>query len=450
MKITFMGAAKTVTGSKYLIQADGKNILVDCGLFQGHKKLRERNWNTLPIDPHSIDAVILTHAHIDHTGYLPLLVKRGFSKKIYCSQSTYDLCRILLPDSAHLQEEEAKFVNLYGFSKHKPALPLYTVEDAERALEHFHPIPFGIEQSLQGEVSVTLQRAGHILGASFVLLKQNKTTLCFSGDIGRPHDPIMEPPSTVQMADYLILESTYGDRSHGTKDTLEQLADVINRTVKRGGTIIIPAFAVGRAQSILYFLSQLKLKNRIPDIPIYLDSPMAIDATELFCAHSSEHRLSKEQSKQVCSVATYTNTPEQSKELTADTSPKIIISASGMATGGRILFHLKQFAPDARNTILFTGFQAPGTRGSALVNGRDLKIHGEIIPVKAEITELDNLSAHADADEILTWLEGFQKPPRKVFITHGEVDAAEAMKAKIEEKFGWTCIIPEYMQTEEL
>lgn len=451
MQLTFMGAVQTVTGSKYLITTEHQKILVDCGLFQGLKELRSRNWLPLPVNPREIDAVVLTHAHIDHTGYIPLLVKNGFAGKIYCSFATKDLCNILLPDSGYLQEEEAKFANKHGYSRHKPALPLYTKEDAELSLQYFKPVDF--EESLQfkDDVVITLHRAGHILGASLVEIKQNGKNLVFSGDLGRMHDVIMPPPTMIQSADYLILESTYGDRLHEPTDPMIQLAEIVNRTVKRGGSIIIPAFAVGRAQMILYFLYQLKKAKKIPDIPVFLDSPMAVSATKLLCQYSHEHTMKVGDCQKACDATVYVNTPEESKELDAHVVPIIIISASGMAEGGRVLHHLKVFLPDARNTILFAGYQATGTRGAAMIGGKkEIKIHGEDFPVKAEVIALTNMSAHADYEEILTWLSHFKKPPRKIFLTHGELSSSEALKKMIKEKFGWNCIIPQYLQKETL
>lgn len=452
MKIKFLGATETVTGSKYLVTLDERRkILLDCGLFQGYKELRLKNWASLPVNPREIDAVILTHAHIDHSGYLPLLVKNGFSGKIYCTQATQELCQILLVDSAYLQEEEARFANEHGYSKHTPALPLYTVKDAERSLKQFYAHDFGKEYRLYDDLIFQFNRAGHILGAATVLLKHQGVSIAFSGDLGRPYDPVMRPPVAIPHADYLVLESTYGDRRHDDKDPVVALGEIINRTAKRGGTVVIPAFAVGRAQNILYFLSQLKANNCIPNLPIFLDSPMAIDATELFCRHIKEHRLTPEQCHQIGKMATYVHTVEESKELDTNLTPKIIVSASGMATGGRVLHHIKTYAPDSRNTMLFTGFQAGGTRGDRLVRGEtQIKMLGEYIPVNAEIAMLHNTSAHADYEETLHWLKQFQSPPRKTFITHGEKAAALALKEKIVTELNWNCLIPKYLQEEKL
>jgi metallo-beta-lactamase family protein len=449
MRLTFLGATKTVTGSKFLISLGNKNVLIDCGLFQGLKEFRLRNWEKFPVAPHSIDAVILTHAHIDHSGYLPLLIKNGFTGKVYCSQATKDLCSVLLPDSGHLQEEEAKFANKYGYSKHKPALPLYTQAEAETALKSFYPLDFRKNKKLSEETYVTLIPSGHILGASLIQFKHYETNLLFTGDLGRLHDPIMYSPSIIQGTDYLIIESTYGDRAHQKVDPIIDLAEIINKTIERKGTIIIPAFAVGRAQHILYLIYQLLTLQRIPNVPIYLDSPMAKNATDIFLHSSHLHRLSPEITQKVCNVATYINSKEESQALDHDAHPKIIISASGMLDGGRVLHHLKMFGSNPMNTILFTGYQAAGTRGAQIIQGkRELKMFGEKVIINAEIQELNNMSAHADSEEIIEWLSHFNHYPRKVFITHGEPLAAEALKEKIEEKFGWQCVIPDYMYSD--
>lgn len=451
MQITFLGATETVTGSKYLITTEKQKILIDCGLFQGLKQLRQRNWDKFPIDPATINAVVLTHAHIDHSGYLPLLIKNGFTGKIYCSPATFDLCSILLPDSGYLQEEEAKFANKHGFSKHKPALPLYTKEDAEKALLQFQVIDFNIPLKFVDDLTITLKHAGHILGAAVVYLKQHDTTLVFSGDLGRLNDSFMKAPESIHKLDYLVLESTYGDRLHEKSNTLDTIEAIINRTIKRGGSIIIPAFAVGRAQMMLYFIYLLKQAGKIPNIPVYLDSPMAINATELLCKYAEEHKIPKGVCKEVCDMATYIHTPEESKALNAQSSPIIIISASGMLEGGRILHHIKYFGSDPRNTILLTGYQAAGTRGEALANGKKtLKIHGEIHTINAEVVALNNLSAHADYKETIQWLSQLKEAPRKIFLTHGELSSAQALQKRIKDELGWNCVIPKYLQKENL
>jgi metallo-beta-lactamase family protein len=451
MEILFLGAAHTVTGSKYLLTVGTKKILIDCGLFQGLKELRLRNWEPLPVDPGSIDAVIITHAHIDHTGYLPLLVKNGYKGKIYASDGTKALCAVLLPDSGRLQEEEARFANKYGYSKHKTALPLYTEQDANIALEHFEIVDFNVPFQLFDDCRFELYRAGHIIGASFIKVENNKTSILFSGDIGRPHDPVMQPPSIIDQADYIVMESTYGDRLHDATDPMPQIRDVINQTVKRGGSIIVPAFAVGRAQSLLYCISELKKRGEIPDIPVYLDSPMAISASHILCSHKNDHRLTDEQCNELSTVAKYINSQTESKQLDANKMPKIIISASGMLEGGRILHHFKVFAPDPKNTIFITGYQAVGTRGELVARGdRTIKIHGEQVSVNAQVVILTSGSAHADYREMLDWLKCFKKPPKKVFLTHGEYNSALSFQQKIVDELGWECVIPAYLDKVEL
>lgn len=451
MQLTFMGATGTVTGSKYLLEHDKHKILVDCGLFQGVKELRLRNWAHFPIAPGKIDAVVLTHAHIDHSGYLPLLVLQGFKGPIYATKATIELCAILLPDSGHLQEEDAKRANKYGYSKHEPALPLYTQEDALEALKQFKEVDFDTPLSLFDGMDFSWHRAGHILGSSFIKVKAGDCELLFSGDIGRLQDPIMKPSAIMTKTDYLVIESTYGDRLHDKTDAFERIAQIINKTYERGGTVLIPAFAVGRAQSLLYYIYHLKQRKMIPDIPVYLDSPMAINATQLLLKNSDEHRLSLEECSAVCHAAQYLQTPEQSIAVDRDKTPKIIISASGMMTGGRVLHHLKVFAPNPLNTILITGYQAQGTRGDRLLRHEPMiKIHGGNVEVKADIELITNTSAHADYEEILSWLSHFEKKPKKVFITHGDINASLALKQHIETRLGWTCEIPKYLDKFEL
>jgi metallo-beta-lactamase family protein len=451
MKLSFLGGVGTVTGSKYLLESNGKKILVDCGLFQGRKEYRLRNWAALPLDPKTITAVLVTHAHIDHTGYIPLLIKNGFNGPIYTTQATIDLCKILLPDSGYLQEEDAKRSNRYGYTKHAPALPLYTQEEAIRALDYFKPVNFGNPLKIFEDFQATWHRAGHILGASFIHCHSEGRRILFSGDIGRLNDPIMKPPVPIEATDYLVIESTYGDRLHEASNPIEKIADVINRTAKRGGTVLIPAFAVGRAQAILYYLFKMKEAQKIPDLPIYLDSPMAIDATHIMHNHPQDHHLSKKECTMTCQVAKYVNSSDESKWIDTQPFPKVIISASGMATGGRILHHLKVFAPDPRNTVLLTGYQAAETRGASLLEGKpEIKIHGEEVLVRAEIANISELSAHADYEEILTWMKGFQHPPQKVFITHGEPAASLSLKKHIEDQLGWVCSIPQYLTVEKL
>ena len=451
LKLSFLGAAGTVTGSKFLVENADHRILIDCGLFQGFKTLRLRNWSPFPIDPRRIHAVVLTHAHLDHTGYLPLLVKHGFTGPIFCSESTAAFCKILLPDAGHLQEKDAEYANRHGFSKHKPALPLYTVDDAVRVLQRLEPIAFDQIQSIPGGATAKLRRAGHILGAASVQLDWAGTRAVFSGDLGRYDDAIMVDPVSVDHADYLLVESTYGNRRHEKRDPEVALAEIIGETVGRGGTVVIPAFAVGRAQTLLFHLHRLKVSGRLNNVPVFLDSPMAVDASDVFCAHLQDHRLSAGECRDACAVAHYVRDVAQSKALSANPIPKVIVSASGMATGGRVLHHLKSYAPDSKNTILFAGFQAGGTRGAAMVAGADsIKIHGQYVPVRAAVKNLEMLSAHADADEILRWLRGFKRPPRSTFITHGEPAASDALRHRIEEELGWSCVVPDHGQTVDL
>lgn len=450
MHIDFLGGTGTVTGSKYLLAHEGRRLLIDCGLFQGLKQLRLRNWDPLPVDPASIDAVLLTHAHIDHSGFVPRLVRLGFKGRIYCSQATRELCELLLPDSGRLQEEDADYANRHGHSKHQPALALYTEQDARTALRRFEAIPFNEECSPWPGWSWRLRRAGHILGAASVRVGWKSSSLLFSGDLGRGNDLLMRPPEAPEPADYVVVESTYGNRKHPDSDTLTELAGAINRTAARGGVVLIPAFAVGRAQTLLYCLQLLKQARRIPDMPVYLNSPMAAHATRIYSRHLEEHRLRAEQCATMSRKTVVVNTIEESRRLNALEFPSIIVSASGMATGGRVLHHLKAYAPDARNTILFAGFQAAGTRGAAMIAGADtVKIHGAYIPVRAEVASLETLSAHADRDELLAWLDGLQAP-RQVFVTHGEPVAADALRLAIQERHGWPCTVPDYRESREL
>lgn len=443
LSIRFLGAAGTVTGSRYLVEGPHTRLLVDCGLFQGGRELRERNWAEMPGGAETVETVVLTHAHIDHSGYLPRLAHNGWSGRILSTAGTADLCRLLLRDSAFLQEKDADFSNRHGFSRHQPALPLYTEEDARTVLEYFTPVDFETPHVLDDDTSVCFRRAGHILGASSVELTTGGRKIIFSGDLGRFGDPVMRDPELPGETDYLVVESTYGDRLHDRVDPEGVLGALVEKCVQRGGSVIIPAFAVGRAHSLLFHLSRLKASGRLTSIPVYLDSPMAIDAREIYCRHRDDHRLTPEQCEETCSVAEYVRGVEVSKRLSRDTKPKIIISASGMATGGRVLHHLKQFAPDYRNLILFAGFQSAGTRGAKMVAGaRTVKIHGELVPVRAEVANLTMLSAHADADEIMRWLAAIRMPPRMTFITHGEQGASETLRARIEKELGWPCRVP--------
>ncbi len=448
MDLQFLGATGTVTGSKYLLRGDDATILVDCGLFQGYKELRLRNWSPLPLPPASIDALILTHAHLDHSGYLPLLARQGFRGKVFCTRATLDLCRILLPDSGHLLEEEAEYLNRHALSKHAPALPLYTREDALRCLRLFSPVEFGQSWKPAHGLNARLSPSGHMPGSSFVHVDDGKRAVLFSGDVGRPEDLVLKAPEPMDGADYLVVESTYGDRLHERSDVLAQLADVINRTAARGGAVVIPAFAVGRAQTLMYCIHLLKRKHAIRDLPVYLNSPMAASATQVYRQHVDELRLSPAECEAMARGVQVVETPEESRELNTRRGPMVIIAASGMATGGRVIHHLKAFAPDQRNTILFAGYQAGGTRGATIVSGAPtVRIHGEDVPVRAEVAMLDTLSAHADGDEIVEWLRGFSAAPRQTFVTHGEPAAADAMRQRIERELHWTCHVPYYLES---
>jgi metallo-beta-lactamase family protein len=420
-------------------------------LFQGLKQLRLRNWDPPPVQPREVEAILLTHAHIDHTGYLPLFVKRGFAGRVFCTHATRDFCEILLPDSGRLQEEEAEYANRHSFSKHSPALPLYTQRDAEACLPSLSPIDYDHEVQFGDDLSFRFLPAGHILGAAMIAMRRAQVSLLFSGDLGRSADPVIKAPTQVARADYLVVESTYGDRLHDPSDPKLKLAEIINRTSGRGGTVIIPAFAVGRAQQVMYYIHLLKQERAIPDIPVYLNSPMAADVTQLFHRYQGEHRLTRSECEAMSKVAQIVNSVEESKWLNTRSFPMVIISASGMASGGRVLHHLRAFAPEPKNTILFTGFQAAGTRGAAMLAGASsVKIHGQYVPVRAEIAAISNLSAHADYAEILDWLAHFDQPPRRTFITHGEPIAADALRHRIEEQMRWNCRVPDYLEASEL
>jgi metallo-beta-lactamase family protein len=451
MKLTFLGAAGTVTGSRHLLELGNERILVDCGLFQGLKALRLRNWQPFPVAPRSLSAVVLTHAHLDHSGYLPALVRDGFHGHVYCTSATADYCGILLPDSAHLQEQDAEYANRHGFSKHRPARPLYTAEDAEAALGRLAPVSFGTSVDLPGGARIRFNRAGHILGAAIVECWWGSRKLVFSGDLGRYGDPMLPDPSPIGEADVLVTESTYGNRKHDPRDAEASLGEIVERTVARGGTVVIPAFAVGRAQLLLYHLERLKTAGRLANVPIFVNSPMAIDASEILCRNVVDQKLTEDECRKACGVATYVRTVEDSKALNASAMPKVIVSASGMATGGRVLHHLKRFAPDPRSTIVFAGYQAAGTRGAAMLAGaRQIKIHGAYVPVRAEIAELPMLSAHADGAELMRWLGGFQRPPSATYVVHGEPDGAQTLRARIEKELGWHCVVPGHEQEETL
>ncbi|MBK7892788.1 MAG: MBL fold metallo-hydrolase [Bdellovibrionales bacterium] len=449
MKIKFLGATQTVTGSRYLVEFGTSRVLIDCGLFQGYKNFREKNWAPFPVDPSTLDAVILTHAHIDHSGYIPCLVKNGFKGDVFATQATCDLSAIMLPDAGYLQEEEAAYANRKRFSKHKPALPLYTEDDAVKSLERFRAVdvrkPFRLESGLE----ITFTPAGHILGASSVRLQYQNDSILFSGDLGRVNDAVMRAPEAPESADIVVVESTYGNKRHALVEPLDELRDVINRTVERGSIVLIPSFAVGRAQLLLYYIHQLKERGEIADVPVYLNSPMASKVNDVFMKHARETRLSLVEARAVCGTARVVKTQEESIHINELTSPMIVVAASGMATGGRILHHLKAFAGDPRNSVVFAGFQVGGTRGDLMVRGsEEIKIHGQMWPVRAEVVNLESLSAHADSDEIMQWLKRL-KMPKQVFVTHGELPASDALRLRIESTLGWRARVPDLLETVE-
>ena len=447
LELSFLGAAGTVTGSRHLFEAEGRRILLDCGMFQGRRDIRTRNWSGLGVPPATIDAIALSHAHLDHSGYIPRLVRDGYDGQVLCTPPTADLCDILLTDSGYLQERDAEYANRKRFSRHDPALPLYTEKDAKRALKQFRKVEFGrTVEPIEG-AELTFRRAGHILGAATVTLDWQGRRIVFSGDLGRYDDPVLPDPEPVEAPDYLLLETTYGDRLHERRDVADLLEHIVRRTVGRGGTVIIPSFAVGRAQLLTWYLWRLKSAGRLNSVPVYLDSPMAIDASVLLNAHVDEHRLSAQDAREMGAMIEYVRDTERSKELTADPMPKIIIAASGMVTGGRVQHHLKAYAPDRRNTILFSGFQAPARMAAPGVPGADeIRLHGRTVAIEAEVADLPMLSAHADADGLMRWLRTFDRPPRRTFLVHGEPHATRAMRDRIEMELGWSCHIPEHQE----
>jgi metallo-beta-lactamase family protein len=442
-RIRFLGAAQTVTGSKYLITYNHQRILVDCGLFQGLKELRLKNWDRFPVDPKTISAIVLTHAHIDHSGYIPRLIKEGFTGKVYCADATKALCKILLPDTGYLQQEEAEFLNRRRLSKHKPALPLFSEKEAENSLDFFESKSFSTPFQIAEGIEATFLYAGHILGAAQVVLRLGETTIGFSGDLGRPNDAILMNPEPMKKVDYLVMESTYGNRTHEDSDPSIELEKIINQAVKNKSVVVIPSFAVGRAQMLLYYLHQLKSQNKIPDIPMYLNSPMATNVTQLLKQFRSLHKLSIEKCDEICSTVKYVKSVEESKWLNEQKGPMVIISASGMATGGRILHHLKAFAGDPKNFIVLAGFQAAGTRGRSLQDGsQEIKIFRELIPVRAKVEVLENLSAHADGAELTDWLNKSKISPKNIFVTHGESQASQFLAQKLRTELGFNCTVP--------
>lgn len=445
--LQFLGAADTVTGSRFLVTSGRSRVLVDCGLFQGYKVLRDRNRAPFPVPPSSIDAVVLTHAHLDHSGYLPALVRDGFRGPVYASEGTTELCRIMLLDSAHLLEEEARHAAKHHWSKHERPRPLYTSVDATRALESFRVLTDDESHRITDDVEVRMVPAGHILGARSVRLTLGGRTVHFTGDLGRTHDPLMRPPHPLEPADVLVTESTYGDRRHSADDPQAALGDVIRRVAGRGGVVLIPAFAVGRTETVLLHLSRLRDRGQIPDVPIYLNSPMAIDVTDVYRRHPAEHHIDSAELERVYSIATPVHSVDDSKLLNLRGGPMVVISASGMLTGGRILHHLQAYGPDRRNAVVLTGFQAGGTRGAALLGGaRTLRIFGADVPIEAEVVSIDSMSAHADADELLAWMGAVTRPPRETFVVHGEATAADILRVRINHELGWRARVPEHLE----
>lgn len=450
MKLTFLGAAGTVTGSKYLLEAGETKVLVDCGLFQGVKNLRRRNWDPYPIPPSQLDAILLTHAHIDHSGYLPVLLRDGFRGRVFCTPPTRDLCAILLPDSGHLQEEDARYASRKGYSRHAKPEPLYTREDGERALRWFTPHPFD-EPLRIGDLSVRFRPAGHILGAASIRVEHRGTSVLFSGDLGRDDDLLMRPPVRPTDPTYVVIESTYGERLHPPQDALEALEVAAKPCLERGGILLVPSFAVGRAQTLLYALHRLFEEGRLPRVPVFVNSPMATNVTQLYRRETAYHRLPPEACHAACDAARYVNSVEESKRLHELPGPMVVISASGMLTGGRVLHHLKDFGPRPENMILLPGYQPPGTRGHALIQGtRKLKVHGSYVTIRAEVQQLEVFSAHADQAGLLGWLGSCTRPPTRVFVTHGEPEASDALRLLIKDELGYKARTPEHGQQVDL
>jgi metallo-beta-lactamase family protein len=452
-ELTFLGAARTVTGSKYLLDAGGSRVLVDCGLFQGLKELRQRNWEPFPVPPPSIDAVVLTHAHLDHVGYLPRLVAQGFRGAVFCTAGTADLSRLVLPDAARIQEEDARQANKHGYTKHAPALPLYTEEDAFRALSQMHPTGYARPIEVANGVTVEFIPAGHLLGSAFVrcTLGDGRQIL-FGGDLGRYGRPVLPDPSSAVAADLALVESTYGDRDHQPDDNGEALASIVRDTSERKGKLIVPSFAIGRVEEVLYWLRRLEREGRIPILPVFVDSPMATEALKFYTARVAE--LDEEMRPQQKEVSTFATarfqtvvSPRQSKELTASRRSAVVISSSGMATGGRVLHHMEAALPDSKNTVLFVGYQAAGTRGRSLVDGAlEVRIHGRAIRVGARIAKIDSMSAHADRGEILRWLQTFPRQPGRLCLVHGEPEPMDALKAMIQQRLSWSVHAPDHRE----
>ena len=458
MELTFLGATGTVTGSRFFLEVEDTRLLIDCGLYQGLKEYRLRNWEPFPVASDRVDRVLLTHAHLDHVGYLPRFCREGFSGAIHCTHATRDLAEIVLLDSAHIQEEDASWANKKSYSKHRPALPLYTVPDAERALSLFVPSHYGEDIFLTKSLRVKFKDAGHILGSSLVDIKTlsggQTRRIAFSGDLGRPDRPILRDPTQLYEVDHLILESTYGNRLHASTPPEQELARVVNESVDRGGVLIIPASAVGRTQELLYGLRELEERNKIPALPVYVDSPMAIDATGVFEKRKGYYDLKAKvlelEGKRILQTKRirFCRNRDESKMINAVARQAIVVSASGMVTGGRVLHHLEHRLPRPQDTVLFIGYQAEGTRGRTILEGKPtVKIHGQEIPIRARIEQISGFSAHADYHEVLAWLVGFNRPPRQTFIVHGEPEAAASLAGKIREKLGWEVTIPRFGET---
>lgn len=456
-ELTFLGAARTVTGSKYLLEHDGRRILFDCGLFQRLKPLRLRNWDAFPVPPSSIHAVVLTHAHLDHVGHLPRLVAQGFRGRVFCTGGTVDLCGLVLPDSAHIHEEDARQANKHGYTRHAPALPLYTEADAARALALLQPIRYGRPADVAPGVTVEFIPAGHLLGSSFIRARlTGGPTILFGGNLGRYGRPVLQDPANAVAADVVLVESTYGDRDHEADDNGTRLAEVITDTARRGGKLIIPSFAIGRVEEVLYSIRRLEQEQRIPVLPVFVDSPMATEALRFYTARVSEldpdmRPTEKDVSVFATARCQAVSSPQQSKALTASRQSAIVISASGMATGGRVLHHLKAALPDPKNTVLFVGHQAAGTRGRDLVEGaRAVRIHGAPVPVHARVARIDSMSAHADRGEILRRLGTLPAAPARLLLVHGEPAPMDALKALVAERLGWSAHTPDHRETIQL
>lgn len=451
MKVHFLGGAGTVTGSKYLIETGEHNVLIDCGLFQGLKKLRELNWSYLPVSVKNIDAIILTHGHLDHVGFIPRIIKMGFRGKIYGTAPTLDIAEIILLDSAKIQEEEAEKANLEGYSKHHPAEPLYTIKEAHQSLSYFHEVDENSWKSIFPDFKFRFQYVGHIIGASFIEIETNGKKLVFSGDVGRNEDLLMKSPKRPEQADYLFLESTYGNRNHPEEDVKQILKDLILKTYEKGGTFIIPSFAVERTQTLMLLLWQLRAEKEIPQMRMVMDSPMGADVLKVFYEHHAWHKLSSKEFVDMCQAFEITQDFQETLHILEDKSPKIIIAGSGMVTGGRVLTYLQSYLNQESTTILLAGFQAEGTRGRKLLEGADeLKIYGEYYKVKASTYSLNSLSAHADQTELIEWLSKIQNKPQKVFLVHGEPHAADCLRQKIEDTYKWSCHIPDLFEIVDL